>query len=104
MFLDVTILRQGIKLVRTLSQASPISAALGAEKNPGPNVATDDEIDSWLAGVISTEFHPLGTCSMLPKALGGVVDTDLQVYGLGMSVHSSDIYLSFPLLLTTLNL
>ncbi|KAG6876435.1 hypothetical protein C0993_003165 [Termitomyces sp. T159_Od127] len=79
---DVAILRQGIKLVRTLSQASPISAALGAEKNPGPNVATDDEIDAWLAGVISTEFHPLGTCSMLPKALGGVVNTDLQVYGL----------------------
>ncbi|KAG6891131.1 hypothetical protein C0992_010426 [Termitomyces sp. T32_za158] len=62
---DVAILRQGIKLVRTLSQVSPISAALGAEKSPGPNVATDDEIDTWLAGVISTEFHPLGTCMIV---------------------------------------
>ncbi|KAH0583196.1 hypothetical protein H2248_011080 [Termitomyces sp. 'cryptogamus'] len=90
---DVTILRQGIKLIRTLSQASPISANLGAETNPGPNVATDDEIDAWLAGVISTEFHPLGTCSMLPKSLGGVVSANLQVYGLAnVRVADSSIF------------
>ncbi|KAG6872848.1 hypothetical protein C0995_006012 [Termitomyces sp. Mi166 len=75
---DVAILRQGIKLARTLSQASPLSGALGAETNPGPNVATDDEIDAWLAGVVATEFHPLATCSMLPKTQGGVVDANLQ--------------------------
>ena len=26
-------------------------------------------------------FHPIGTVSMLPKELGGVVDSSLRVYG-----------------------
>lgn len=25
--------------------------------------------------------HPIGTCSMLPRELGGVVGSDLRVYG-----------------------
>ena len=30
---------------------------------------------------IATEFHPSGSTAMLPRDLGGVVDTDLRVYG-----------------------
>ncbi|KAG6830290.1 hypothetical protein H0H93_014085 [Arthromyces matolae] len=86
-------LRQGIKLARTLSKASPISAALGSETYPGSSVSTDDEIDTWLAGVIATEYHPQGTCSMLPKALGGVVNPNLQVYGLAnVRVADSSVF------------
>ena len=28
-----------------------------------------------------TEYHPIGTCSMLPEDEGGVVDNQLRVYG-----------------------
>jgi choline dehydrogenase len=28
-----------------------------------------------------TEYHPIGTCSMLPRENGGVVDSSLKVYG-----------------------
>jgi choline dehydrogenase-like flavoprotein len=28
-----------------------------------------------------TEYHPIGTCAMLPKEKGGVVDTSCKVYG-----------------------
>lgn len=28
-----------------------------------------------------SEFHPSGTCAMMPKELGGVVDETLKVYG-----------------------
>lgn len=28
-----------------------------------------------------TEYHPIGTCNMLPKDKGGVVDSQLKVYG-----------------------
>ncbi|KAI0384574.1 putative GMC oxidoreductase [Hypomontagnella monticulosa] len=39
-----------------------------------------------LAGFLQTnlspsEFHPSGTCAMMPKELGGVVDENLKVYG-----------------------
>lgn len=30
---------------------------------------------------LATEFHPAGSTAMLPLALGGVVDTELRVYG-----------------------
>ena len=32
---------------------------------------------------VYTEYHPIGTCSMLPQEKGGVVGTDLKVYGVG---------------------
>ncbi|KAL2258168.1 hypothetical protein VTK26DRAFT_8628 [Humicola hyalothermophila] len=28
-----------------------------------------------------SEFHPAGTCAMMPRELGGVVDEELKVYG-----------------------
>jgi choline dehydrogenase-like flavoprotein len=28
-----------------------------------------------------TCFHPAGSCAMLPKEMGGVVDSELKVYG-----------------------
>ncbi|THY49998.1 hypothetical protein D6C97_07157 [Aureobasidium pullulans] len=48
--------------------------------NPRPN-ATDQEILQFIKANIQTEFHPSGTCAMLPLDLGGVVDPQLLVYG-----------------------
>lgn len=30
---------------------------------------------------VTANLHPLGTCAMMPRLLGGVVDSDLRVYG-----------------------
>lgn len=52
------------------------------ELSPGPKVQSDSELAAYLADTLSpTEFHPAGTCAMMPKELGGVVDQDLRVYG-----------------------
>ncbi|KAL2029730.1 hypothetical protein VTO58DRAFT_108922 [Aureobasidium pullulans] len=48
--------------------------------DPRPN-ATDQEILQFIKANIQTEFHPSGTCAMLPLDLGGVVDPQLLVYG-----------------------
>lgn len=76
-------MREGLKLARALGNASPISECLGTETSPGPSVSTDDEWDSWLIEHVGTEYHPTGTCAMLPESSGGVVSAKLQVYGLG---------------------
>jgi choline dehydrogenase len=77
-------MRQGVKFVRTVAQA--FGAAFGNETTPGPGVQTDQQIEAWLiSSAASTQFHPSGSCSMLPKSQGGVVNAKLQVYGLGMS-------------------
>jgi len=78
---DIVIMRQGIKLVRQVGIA--YGTAFGQEISPGPGVQTDDDIDAWLVREgANTQYHPTGTCTMLPKDEGGVVDKDLRVYGL----------------------
>ena len=42
---------------------------------------TDEELREWAKDMLATVHHPVGTCSMLPKELGGVVDSQLLVYG-----------------------
>lgn len=42
---------------------------------------TDEELREWAKDMLATVHHPVGTCSMLPKELGGVVDSRLLVYG-----------------------
>jgi len=77
-------MRQGVKFVRTVAQA--FGPALGNETSPGPGVQTDEQIEQWLvSSAARTGYHPSGTCAMLPKSQGGVVNAKLQVYGFGSS-------------------
>ncbi|KAL8973972.1 MAG: hypothetical protein Q9197_001785 [Variospora fuerteventurae] len=43
--------------------------------------ADEDTINAIINTGIRTEFHPSGTCAMLPLEQGGVVDPQLRVYG-----------------------
>jgi choline dehydrogenase len=52
------------------------------QTSPPDYVQEPADLARFLQQVISpSEFHPSGTCAMLPKELGGVVDEDLKVYG-----------------------
>ncbi|KAI0306142.1 GMC oxidoreductase [Multifurca ochricompacta] len=79
---DRTLFREGAKFARQIAQTQPLADALTAELVPGTDVNTDYEWDNWVAQNVGTEYHPSSTCAMLPLAQGGVVDTDLRVYGL----------------------
>jgi hypothetical protein len=84
--LDLVTMRQGVKFVRTVGAA--YGATFGTEITPGPTVQTDQQIEEWLVSTaVGTQFHPTGSCAMLPKSQGGVVNAKLQVYGLGMSMR-----------------
>lgn len=80
--LDYEILRDGLKLARSLGETGPLSKVLTGETSPGPSVQTDDQWVDWLRMSASTEFHPSSSCAMLPREQGGVVDANLRVYGL----------------------
>lgn len=43
--------------------------------------ADEDAINTIINTGVRTEFHPSGTCAMLPLEQGGVVDTHLRVHG-----------------------
>lgn len=53
----------------------------------------DDElIEDWVRGNLNTTWHSMGTCAMQAKEKGGVVDKDLNVYGVqGLKVADLSI-------------
>ncbi|RHZ65514.1 GMC family oxidoreductase [Aspergillus thermomutatus] len=73
------------KFLRTLYNTAPMSAYTTGESTPGyttlPADATDAQWASWINSVSRSNFHPVGTAAMMPRDMGGVVDTNLMVYG-----------------------
>ncbi|KAG5734171.1 hypothetical protein E4T56_gene1404 [Termitomyces sp. T112] len=79
---DMEILIQGIKYIRTMAQTEPMkSACVGEELQPGSRYTNDEELREYIKDTLSTSWHSLGTCSMLPRDKQGVVDSELKVYG-----------------------
>ncbi|GJC87226.1 dehydrogenase citC [Colletotrichum liriopes] len=73
---------QAIKYCRKIAQTEPMRSTWESEYEPGLDVVQTDE--QWKQFALNTTlsiFHPVGTCSMLPKQDGGVVDANLKVYG-----------------------
>ncbi|KAF8991165.1 GMC oxidoreductase-domain-containing protein [Cyathus striatus] len=91
---DITVLRQGIKLTRTLGAAFQSLNLFGAETSPGTSVETDEDWESWLRKKgARTEYHPSSSCVMLPRTLGGVVDKRMKVHGVAnVRVVDSSVY------------
>jgi choline dehydrogenase-like flavoprotein len=46
-----------------------------------PINGTPKQFEDWIVGSYDSGYHPLGTAPMLPKEDGGVVDSELLVYG-----------------------
>jgi choline dehydrogenase-like flavoprotein len=61
--------------------APPLDSIYAGEFEPGADKTTDADIEEWLRGVVASDNHEVGSLSMMPQGLGGVVDTSLKVYG-----------------------
>ncbi|KAF1841241.1 GMC oxidoreductase [Cucurbitaria berberidis CBS 394.84] len=77
--LEATI--QAAKYLRKMATTAPFKDLWVSEFDPGLSVETDAEWETYVRNNVFTFFHPLGTCAMLPKKNGGVVDPELRVYG-----------------------
>jgi choline dehydrogenase-like flavoprotein len=75
---DVKVATAGTSYLRKIAATPQFAAILGTEVVPGPGA--DLQTFTTTIGVAS-EFHPIGTASMLPRSEGGVVDSSLKVYG-----------------------
>ncbi|CDW94017.1 hypothetical protein [Sporisorium scitamineum] len=78
---DVELMRSGVQLARKIGSTAPLSSVVASESTPGSTVTTDEAIDKFVASTAGTEYHPSSTCSMLDEDDGGVVDSELRVYG-----------------------
>ncbi|CCM05911.1 uncharacterized protein FIBRA_08149 [Fibroporia radiculosa] len=113
---DIALLRWGYKHGRELARRMPSyrgefapshptfscdsPAACQSQRHPinvsDPNIdyTTEDDraIDEYIRKVVATTWHSLGTCAMIPRDKGGVVDSNLDVYGVeGLKVADLSI-------------
>ncbi|KAJ6616015.1 alcohol oxidase [Mycena sp. CBHHK59/15] len=78
---DVAAQVGGIQLARKMLVAPPLDTIYAGEFEPGADKETDVEVEEWLRSVVGSDNHEVGSLSMMPQSLGGVVDTSLRVYG-----------------------
>ncbi|KNG51838.1 gmc oxidoreductase [Stemphylium lycopersici] len=73
--------------VRKYFATSPLADHITGELSPGFETVPQDagwrdaSWDAWIKQTLGGNSHPLSTCAMMQKDLGGVVDTEGKVYG-----------------------
>ena len=81
----------GMKAMRKVTNDPHFSKHTVAERFPGPEVQSDDELLDYLKRMMRTSYHPVGTCRMGPDP-ASVVDERLRVRGFeGLRVIDASI-------------
>jgi choline dehydrogenase-like flavoprotein len=82
---------EGFKLAREIMRQEPLKPFVMAERVPGPDVRTDDDIAAYACRMAKTDHHPVGACAM-GTGRTAVVTPELKVHGLeGLRVCDSSI-------------
>ncbi|MFL0241725.1 GMC family oxidoreductase [Mycobacterium sp. SMC-17] len=78
---------KGLRMTRKIMAAPALARYRPEELLPGPQVASDDDLQQAARELGTTIFHPVGTCAMgafdtqgLPRSAATVLDTDCRVY------------------------
>jgi choline dehydrogenase-like flavoprotein len=79
--LDWNVTIEILRLTRKVMATPVMAATRFVELVPGASLTTDAQLQTYLAGRLSTMFHSCCTNPMQPLAQGGVVDAKLKVYG-----------------------
>ncbi|GFF41228.1 glucose oxidase [Aspergillus udagawae] len=72
------------RLARKLTRSGKMGEFFGEETLPGELLSDDASLEDWARYVKQNfrgNYHGVGTCSMMKKELGGVVDENAKVYG-----------------------
>ena len=90
---DWATLRAGLRLVREVARQSALRPFVASEIAPGPEQASDDELDAHIRATAISVHHPLGTCKMgVASDPMAVVDSELRVFGIdGLRVVDASV-------------
>jgi len=97
---DKKVMAEIVRFVRKHWQRPELAKFKPIELVPGADAQTDDEIIDALIqhdALLPSFAHMSGTCSMMPESLGGVVGSDLSVYGINrLSIVDASIIPLIP--------
>lgn len=95
---DVRALAAGVRMMRRVAAQDVVEGTLGpVELDPGPQRVQDADLQAWMVNLTTKGNHHCGTCAMLPRDLGGVVDAELKVYGVsGLRVVDASVLTVAP--------
>lgn len=82
--LDLEIHARHIQILARLSRTDPLRQYIrrsGARLPPNLDPTSLLDAKEILRNCAMTNYHPCGTCSMMPEGIGGVVNSKLRVYG-----------------------
>jgi choline dehydrogenase len=100
---DIEPLVAGLQLARQFAAAKPLARICESELAPGPDVATEAELRTFIRQDLATLYHPVGTCAMggdsrlAASKLTSVVDPELRVRGVtGLRVVDASVMPTVP--------
>ena len=89
---DIEGFRQCVRLSREIIDQQAMEKYRGEEIQPGINIQSDEEIDSWIRQGVESAYHPSCTCPMGTDQMA-VVDPETRVIGVdGLRVVDSSIF------------
>jgi choline dehydrogenase len=87
---------EGIRILRRFYATPPIGEIMTHETTPGPDVASDAELDSYVRATAEIMHHPVGTCAMGSGPMA-VTDPQLRVRGIeGLRVVDASVMPMVP--------
>ncbi|KAI4637851.1 hypothetical protein J4E83_000669 [Alternaria metachromatica] len=99
--LDLDMMARALLHCISFTSVEPLASVLRRDpdgnlitsKTAGPVPKTLEEAKTFVQNSTVTEYHPVGTCAMLPKEKCGVVDAELKVHGVdGLRVVDASIF------------
>lgn len=77
-------LLKGLKLLRRIMAAPAFDNVRNPELAPGPGVQSDDALRDYIAQMMGTAYHPVGTCKM------GAAEDDNTVVGADLKLRKTE--------------
>jgi choline dehydrogenase len=82
---------ESVRAIREVMAQESLASVIEEEIDPGPHIQSDAEIGEWVKRVVTTMWHPVGTCRMGQYGRA-VVDARLRVRGVdGLRVIDASI-------------
>lgn len=98
--LDVEVFGRQIRFIEEIVKTEPLAGLLkknGAKLPREYDISAVDKSKEHIRNHVISNNHAAGSCAMMPRELGGVVDTELRVYGVkGLRIVDASIMPMLP--------